>query len=131
MKLKEFKEYTLLIGVISGLIGICTMILGYMLDPKFHLIMILVLPITFTFIYINSNDKILSRLYNVFFEVKNQIIFEKSYDGESLGDSFRDVSEAFNPKYNKEVEIIPQDTYGFQKGEFTIIIKWNPNGGIQ
>ena len=62
---------------------------------------------------------------------KEQTIFEQSYDGESIVDSFRDIPEAFNAGYNDLVLDIPTDEHGFMNGDFTITIKWNPKGGIQ
>lgn len=53
-------------------------------------------------------------------------LFRKKYDGESIFDVFRDVSEAFDPKFNREARVIPTDSHGFQRGEFTVTIKWTP-----
>lgn len=52
-------------------------------------------------------------------------IFEKEYDGESLYDVQRDVIEAFDARFNPNVEDIPQDKYGFQRGTFTVKIEWS------
>jgi len=53
------------------------------------------------------------------------IIFEKSYDGESLYDVSRDIAEAWDELYNPIIAGIPQDEYGFHAGKFTITIKWS------
>nr|WP_315467112.1 hypothetical protein [uncultured Undibacterium sp.] len=52
--------------------------------------------------------------------------FKKKYDGESIVDVGRDVFEAFDPRFNKLAESIPQDKYGFNKGEFVVTIEWIP-----
>lgn len=51
-------------------------------------------------------------------------IFEKKYDGESIVDVYRDVSEAFEEDFNPLVNEIPKDKYGFQKGTFKVAITW-------
>lgn len=51
-------------------------------------------------------------------------LFEKEYDGESLYDCYRDVSEAIDSDYNPLIKDIPQDEYGFQKGKFKVVITW-------
>lgn len=56
----------------------------------------------------------------------SKILFEKDYDGESLYDLGRDISEATDENYNSALNDIPQDEYGFQKGKFTVTIKWSP-----
>lgn len=53
-------------------------------------------------------------------------IFDKVYDGESLCDVERDVSECFNETYNEAVKEIPVDEYGFQTGAFRIQVIWIP-----
>lgn len=52
-------------------------------------------------------------------------LLNKAYDGEGLHDVGRDVSEAFDAKFNKVVEQIPVDEYGFQRGVFTVSVKWS------
>ena len=52
-------------------------------------------------------------------------IFSQTYDGETIADVQRDIMEAFDPRYNNEVEDIPVDEYGFQKGRFTVTIEWS------
>jgi len=52
-------------------------------------------------------------------------IFEQTYDGESLYDVGRDVSEAFDESFNPLVAEIPSDQYGFQEGTFKITIEWS------
>lgn len=51
-------------------------------------------------------------------------LFEKTYDGESLYDYWRDVSEAMVEDYNPLLKDIPQDEHGFQKGKFKVLITW-------
>lgn len=53
-------------------------------------------------------------------------LFSKEYDGESLYDVYRDVSEAFEVIYNPIINSIPQDEYGIQKGTFKVVITWEP-----
>ena len=52
------------------------------------------------------------------------IIFEKRYNGESLYDLERDISDAIDPDYNEIVKKIPVDNYGFQGGIFKVTIEW-------
>lgn len=52
------------------------------------------------------------------------ITFEKEYYGESICDVYRDVSEAFDEKYNPILKDIPIDKDGFQKGTFKVLITW-------
>ena len=52
------------------------------------------------------------------------IIFEKRYDGESLYDLPRDISEAIDSDFNEIVKEIPVDNYGFQTGKFKVTIEW-------
>lgn len=54
------------------------------------------------------------------------VIFEKQYDGESLYDVPRDVSEAFDEQFNPVIASIPKDEHFIQKGTFTVKIEWNP-----
>ena len=54
-------------------------------------------------------------------------LFKKTYDGESIVDVVRDISEAFDKDYNPPAAAIPQDKYGFQQGEFIVTIEWVPN----
>lgn len=53
-------------------------------------------------------------------------LFKKVYDGESLCDLDRDVSEAFQEDFNPLVGTLPKDEYGIQRGIFTITITWEP-----
>ena len=59
------------------------------------------------------------------------ILFQHEYDGESIVDVDRDVSEAFSSDFNPAAAEIPVDEYGFQKGKFTVTIEWVPEGGIE
>jgi hypothetical protein len=52
------------------------------------------------------------------------ILFHKTYDGESIYDVDRDTSEALIASYNPLLQNIPVDEHGFQKGKFTVTIKW-------
>lgn len=54
-------------------------------------------------------------------------ILEKEYDGESLYDLERDVSEALIAEYNPVIMDIPQDEYGIQYGTFKVTIEWSNN----
>jgi len=53
------------------------------------------------------------------------VIFKQEYDGESIYDVDRDVSEAFDSKFNPIVGTIPTDEHYIQKGTFTILITWS------
>lgn len=52
-------------------------------------------------------------------------VFKKEYDGESIVDLDRDISEASLAEYNPVIDLIPVDAYGFQKGTFTVTIVWS------
>lgn len=58
--------------------------------------------------------------------MKKLTIFEKEYDGESVYDVDRDVSEAFLEDFNPLVKQIPSDEHGFQQGVFEVTITWRP-----
>jgi hypothetical protein len=51
-------------------------------------------------------------------------IFKKKYDGDSLCDVSRDVSEAFDEDFNENASVVPKDKHGFHTGTFTITIEW-------
>ncbi|WP_244832367.1 hypothetical protein [Caballeronia sp. TF1N1] len=53
-------------------------------------------------------------------------LHDKSYDGETIVDMFRDVSEAIDGSYNPAALAIPQDEHGFAKGTFKVTILWEP-----
>lgn len=53
-------------------------------------------------------------------------IFEKTYDGESIVDINRDVSEALQDDFNPLMENIPSDDHGFAFGNFKVTIEWSP-----
>jgi len=55
------------------------------------------------------------------------ITFEKEYDGESIYDVYRDVSEAFDSRYNPILETIPTDEHYIQTGTFKVLITWSPD----
>lgn len=52
-------------------------------------------------------------------------VFKKEYDGESIVDLGRDISEVFVTTYNPVIDLIPVDAHGFQKGTFTVTIVWS------
>ena len=54
------------------------------------------------------------------------VLFEKNYDGESIVDLERDVSEALQEDFNEKLVNIPKDEYGFQQGNFKVTIEWTP-----
>jgi hypothetical protein len=54
-------------------------------------------------------------------------LFEKDYDGESLYDLGRDISECIMEDYNPAVKQIPQDEHGFQLGTFRVVVQWIPD----
>jgi hypothetical protein len=51
-------------------------------------------------------------------------IFQKVYDGESIYDLDRDVTEALQTHYNPVMKSIPKDGDGFPKGNFTVTVAW-------
>jgi len=59
----------------------------------------------------------------------SMLIFEKQYDGESIVDVSRDVTEAFDTRFNPIVESITCDKYGFTQGNYTVTIIWEPCRG--
>lgn len=56
------------------------------------------------------------------------LVFKKNYDGESLYDFDRDLSECIMAEYNPIIENIPTDEHGFHKGTFKVTIVWEPEG---
>jgi len=55
------------------------------------------------------------------------LVFDKTYDGESLCDLERDVVESLDSRYNPIVDQIPQDKHGISKGVFKVTITWVQN----
>lgn len=53
-------------------------------------------------------------------------IFQKKYDGESIYDVGRDVSEAFDSDFNPIMDTLPTDEHGFTKGTFVVTVQWLP-----
>ena len=51
-------------------------------------------------------------------------IFFKDYDGESIYDMGRDISEAMLEEYNEKLKEIPIDEHGIQQGTFRVTIQW-------
>lgn len=56
--------------------------------------------------------------------MSTMIIFEKSYDGESIVDLGRDVVESLDQDFNPAAAAIPVDQHGFQQGRFRIVVEW-------
>lgn len=56
-------------------------------------------------------------------------LMRKWYDGESIVDMDRDVSEATNGDYNLKAQMIPEmkDSPGFWAGQFVVDITWVPD----
>lgn len=61
--------------------------------------------------------------------VKSVQVFRKRYDGESIVDLSRDISECLDERFNEVVKDIPEmpDSPGFWDGEFVVTVKWVPN----
>ena len=55
------------------------------------------------------------------------VLLDKTYDGESVVDHTRDVSEAFDKAFTPDVANIPVDEYGFWQGSFKVVITWTPD----
>jgi hypothetical protein len=51
-------------------------------------------------------------------------IMHKVYDGESIVDMGRDVSEAIDGEYNDIIDQIPTDEHGFMRGRIRVTIEW-------
>ena len=54
------------------------------------------------------------------------IILDKKYDGESIVDIHRDVSEMFDEEFDPRIETIPRDEHNFMKGTFKVTVEWLP-----
>lgn len=54
------------------------------------------------------------------------IVLDKTYDGKSIVDLDRDVSEMFNEEFDPRIETIPRDQHGFMKGSFRVKVEWIP-----
>jgi hypothetical protein len=52
-------------------------------------------------------------------------LLNKYYDGESIVDMARDLSEMLDEDFNPEVAHIPKDNNGIQHGSFRLIVQWN------
>jgi hypothetical protein len=52
------------------------------------------------------------------------ILFQKTYDGDSIYDVPGDVIEVFDIKFTPELGDIPVDEYGIQQGTFVVKIEW-------
>lgn len=55
-----------------------------------------------------------------------KVVFSKDYDGESIVDLGRDISEAFDERFNPAIVGIPEmeDSPGFWAGNFKVTIQW-------
>ena len=51
-------------------------------------------------------------------------LFEKDYSSEELCDLERDISECFDPAFNKKAALIPVDRYGFSSGTYKVTVEW-------
>jgi hypothetical protein len=58
-------------------------------------------------------------------DVEAITLLKKAYDGESICDVFRDVSEAFDADFTPEAKQIPSDEYGFALGKYVVEIRWS------
>jgi hypothetical protein len=54
-------------------------------------------------------------------------LLDKAYDGESMVDVGRDVSEAFVEDFTPALKDLPKDEYGFIQGSFRVRIVWAPD----
>lgn len=56
-------------------------------------------------------------------------IFKKEYDGESIVDLSRDISECLDSDFNEIVKVIPEmkDSPGFWAGKFVVSVTWKPD----
>lgn len=56
-------------------------------------------------------------------------LFEKDYDGESIVDLGRDISECFDERFNPVAASIPEmeDSPGFYSGTFKVSVVWVPD----
>ena len=52
------------------------------------------------------------------------IIFKKDYDGESVVDMDRDISECLDGNFNAIAYTIPKDEHGFHVGNFKVTVEW-------
>lgn len=58
-------------------------------------------------------------------QIKNlKVIFQKTYDGESLVDLSRDTWECLDAKFNPIAGEIPVDKWGLHTGTFKVTIEW-------
>jgi hypothetical protein len=55
-------------------------------------------------------------------------LLNKEYDGESLSDINRDVTECFDTRFSPDVIEIPVDEHNLPKGIFKVVITWVPVG---
>jgi hypothetical protein len=60
--------------------------------------------------------------------VSTMELLNKEYDGESLSDITRDVTECFDTRFSPDVIEIPVDEHNLPKGIFKVVITWVPVG---
>lgn len=60
---------------------------------------------------------------------RGRSIFKKEYDGESIVDLSRDISESLDEDFNPTVKDIPEmkGSPGFWSGKFVVEVKWVPD----
>lgn len=56
--------------------------------------------------------------------MRNLIVFEKQYDGESIVDVERHIYEALSDDYNEIMKAVPRDQYNIPQGTFKVTITW-------
>lgn len=52
------------------------------------------------------------------------IIFDKTYDGESIIDAPEDIGDMLDPTMNPACKDIPQDEHGIHKGSLRVTVEW-------
>lgn len=56
----------------------------------------------------------------------SKVIFDKSYNKHNLCDMDRDITEAFDPRFNSDVLSIPTDEDEMFEGIIRFTIEWFP-----
>lgn len=54
-------------------------------------------------------------------------VFTKEYDGDSICDLNRDLSEALDPRFNPEAQQIQTDEYNMITGSILVTMQYNPD----
>lgn len=57
----------------------------------------------------------------------NLVIHSKVYDGESIVDLERDISEMFDDRFNPVILNIPYNKWHIMKGKFKVTVQWSDN----